>query len=412
MTMQSGTIVDLTGEDDDEKSAATRVNAVYEEAVAMASRMTSHFDSTKTRPLPYQNPNKSPDEQGSSAEKNTLHATSPKPLVHSRLKTFPNLARYETNGLTKYENNDGVPQQSTIPQKSSTNYSTNVSLPQFPPATAAQKPVKSFPALEEEEKNRPQPRQTTSATPRNGGSSIRTPRSAALSAKQSIAETCNELEEWITKDPNLILQQAGVSTPRKPGRLKKDSDEWSPISNTKNVMEQQNGLGGSITITSALSAGGSGDLAVSKDDNLSPSRELSTLVGNKKRKLSGSSLFNDSPVKTAKLNAEPGGRQDNCLPRLAEYASRSPNTKEYVTKSLGGCFPKCVYPAIKAAKAQYQDCLTEDELNGIANTIITSETDHQRHFRPRGGGLLSSKCKLPQGATNRNHLELRLGKVS
>ena len=370
MTVQSGTIVDLTGEDDDDNSAATRDKAVFKEAFAEASRFTSHFESTKTtRPLPYQNPNKSPDKQGSSGEKNTLHAISPKPLLHSRLKTFPNLARYETNGLTKYENNDGIPQQSTIPQKHSTNYSTNVSLPQFPPATVAQKPAKSFPVLEEEEKNRPQPRQITSATPRNGASSIRTPRSAALSAKQNIAETCNELEEWITKDPNLIPQQAGVSTPRKPGRPKKDSDEWSPSSNTKNVMEQQNGLGGSITITSALSAGGSGDLAVSKDDNLSPSRGLSTLVGNKKRKLSGSSLSNESPVKTAKLNAEPGGRQDNYLPRLAESASRSFYTKEFVTKSLAGCFPKCVYPAIKAAKAQYQDCLTEDELNGIANSV-------------------------------------------
>ena len=347
MILQSGTIVDLTGEDDDDNSAATRVKAVYEEAVAMASRMTSHFESTKTtRPLPYQNPNKSPDKQGSSSEKDTLHAISPKPLVHSRLKTFPNLARHETTGLTN-ENSDSTPQQSTTPQKYSPNCSSNVSLPHFPPATVAQKPAKSFPVLEEEEKNRPQPRQITSATPRNGASSIRTPRSAALSAKQNIAETCNELEEWITKDPNLIPPQAGVGTPRKPGRPKKDSDEWSPSSNTKNVME----------------------LAVSKDDNLSPSRGLSTLVGNKKRKLSGSSLSNDSPVKTAKLNAEPGGRQDNCLPRLAESASKSFYTKEYVTKSLAGCFPKCVYPAIKAAKAQYQDCLTEDELNGIANSV-------------------------------------------
>ena len=361
MTVQSGTIVDLTGEDDDDSSAATRVNAVYEEAVAMASRMTSHFESTRTRrPLPYKNPNESPDKQGSSGEKNTFHASSPKPLVHSQLKSFPKFARYETNGLLKDESRDD------IPRNYSTNYSTNVSLPQSPPATVTQKPAKSFPVLEDEEKNRRQPRQITSATPRNGASSIRTPRSAALSAKQNIAETCNELEEWITKDPNLIPQQAAISTPRKAGRPKKDSDEWSPGSNTKNIMEQQNGLGRSSTPTPA---GKSGDLAVGKDDNLSLCNGASTLVGYKKRKLSGSSLSNDSPVKMAKSNVESGGRQDNCLPRLAESASRSSYTKEYVTKSLGGCFPKCVYPAIKAAKEQYQNCLTEDELNRIANSV-------------------------------------------
>ena len=366
--VQNGTI-DLTGEDDDD-NCTTRANSVYEEAVAKASRLTSLFESNKTtRPLPYQNPSKSPDKQGSSGEKNTFHASSPKPLAHSRLKTFPNLARYESNGLTKDENRDGIPRQGTIPRKYSTNCSTNVWFPQSPLATATQKPAKPFPVLEEEEENRRQPRQITFATPRNGASNIRTPRSAALSAKQNIAETCNELEEWITKDPDLLPQQAAFSTPKRPGRPKKDSDEWSPSSNTKNIMEQQNGLGGSITITSALSARGSGDLAVSKDDNLALSKGVSTLVGNKKRKLSGSSLSNDSPVKSAKLNAEPGGRQGNCLPRLAESASRSMYTKEYVTNLLGGCFPKCVYPAIKAAKEQYKNSLTEDELNGIANSV-------------------------------------------
>ena len=367
--VQSGTIVDLTGEDDDENST-TRAKAVYEEAVAKASQITSLFESNRiTRPLPYQDPNKSPDKHGSSGEKNTFHASSPKQMVHSRLKTFPNLARYESNGLTKDESRDGIPRQGTIPEKYSTNYSTNVSLPHFPPATAPPKPAKSFPVFEEEEQNRRQPKQITSATLRNGASNIRTPRSAALSAKQNIAETCNELEEWITKDPNLIPQHAGVSTPRKPGRPKKDSDEWSPSSNTKNIMEQQNGLSGSTTSTPAVPAGASGDLAASNDNNLSLSKEVPTLVGNKKRKLSESSLSKDSPVKSAKLNAEPGGRQGNCLPRLAESASRSMYTKEYVTKFLGGCFPKCVYPAIKAAKEQYKDSVTEDELNGIANSV-------------------------------------------
>ena len=329
--VQSGTIVDLTGEDDDDNSIA-RANAAYEKAFAAASRLTSHFESIKTtRPLPYQTPNKSPDKEGSSGEKNTFHAISPKPLVPSRLKTFPNLARYETNGLTKGENSDGIPRQDTIPRNYSTNYSTNVSLPQSTLATATQKPAKSFPVLEEEERNRRQPRQITSATPRIDASNIRTPRSAALSAKQNIAETCNELEEWITKDPNLIPQQAGVSTPRKPGRPKKDSDEWSPSSNTKNTMEQRNGLGGSITTTPASSAGGSGDFAVSKDNSLSLIKGVSTSVGNKKRKLSGSSLSNESPVKSAKFDAGPGGRQGNCLPRLAESASRSMYRKEQVT---------------------------------------------------------------------------------
>ena len=315
MTVQSGTIVDLTGEDDYDNSAKS-AKAVFEEAVAKASRLTSHFESTKTtRPLPYQNPNISPDKKGSSDEKNTFHAIPPKPLVHSRLKTSPNLARYETNGLTKDESRDGIPRQGTILRNHSTSYSNNVSLPHFPPATATQKPAKSFPVFEEEEKNRRQPGQIISATPRNDASNIRTPRSAALSAKQNIAETCNELEEWITKDPNLLPQQAGDSTPRKPGRPKKDSDEWSPSSNTKNIVEQQNGRGGSITTTPAVSAGESGDFAVSKDNKLSVSKGVSTLVGNKKRKLSGSSLSNDSPVKSAKLNAESGGRQGNCLPR-------------------------------------------------------------------------------------------------
>ena len=369
--VQSGTIVDLTGEDDDDNSiTSTRAKAVFEEAVAQASRLSSLFESNQTtRPLPYQNPSKSPDKQGFSGEKNTFHASSAKTPVHPRLKTFPNFARYETNGLTKDESRDGIPRQGTTPRKYTTNYSTNVSLPHFPPATASQKPAKSFPVLEEEERNRRQPSQLTSATPRNGASNIRTPRSAALSAKQNIAETCNELEEWITKDPNLLPQQAGANTPRKPGRPKKDSDEWSPGSNTKNIMEQQNGLGGSITTTPAVRAGESRDLAVSEDNKLSLSKGISTLAGNKKRKFSGSSLSNDSPVKSARLNAEPGGRQGNCLPRLAESASRSMYTKEYVTVLLGGCFPKCVYPAIKAAKEQYANSLTEGELNEIANSV-------------------------------------------
>lgn len=329
--MQSGTIVDLTGEDDDDNSIA-RAKAAYEKAFATASRLTSHFESIKTtRPLPYQSPYKSPDKGESSGEKNTFHTISPKPLVPSRPKTFPNLASYETNGLTKGENSDGIPRQDTIPRNYSTKYSTNVSLPQPPLATATQKPAKSFRVLEEDERDRRQRRQITSASPRTDASNIRTPRSAALSAKQNIAETCNELEEWITKDPNLVPQQAGISTPRKPGRPKKDSDEWSPSSNTKNTMEQRNGLGGSITTIPASSAGGSGDLAVSKDNSLSIINKASTSVGNKKRKLSGSSLSNEFPIKSAKFNAEPGSRQGNCLPRLAESESRSMYTKELVT---------------------------------------------------------------------------------
>lgn len=200
-------------------------------------------------------------------------------------------------------------------------------------------------------------------------SNIRTPRSAAISAKQNIAETCNELEEWVNKDPNLRPHQAGVSTPRKPGRAKEDSDEWSPSPEPQNNVEERKGLGTIITYSPTPSAGKHGDLTAIVGNGLSPNQRISTSLDTKKRKYSGTSQSRDSPTKWARWNEEPSAYHDSTPPNVAEDASRQHVDHGSMNNSPAGCFPRCVYPALKAAKAGYKQSLTEDELTHIGKTV-------------------------------------------
>lgn len=350
-------IVDLTGEDDNEDSIA-RANAACEKAFAAACRLTNHFESLK-KPVAYKNP-KAPVDL---VESTPLPAIVPKQLTQPGIETTPNPARFETNGLKKDEKNNAIPRQDmTVPGPS-------VTFPRTALEIAASRSTSLSSTLDRAAVNKKQPRETTCVTPGPDTSTIRTPRSAAVSAKQNIAETCNELEEWVNMDPNLVPQQAGVSTPRKPGKPKKDADEWSPSPNPKNNVEERKGLGRSISYSPTPSAGKIGDLTANESNTLSFIKETSTSLGIKKRKYSGSSQSHDSPVKMAKWNEEPSAHNDSALPNSAELANRMLVQDITGNNSPAGCFPRCVYPAIKAARAEYSHSLTEDELTGIGRSV-------------------------------------------
>lgn len=349
-------IVDLTGEDDSEDSIA-RANDACEKAFAAACRLTNHFESMK-KPDPSKNPN----ERVNLVENTQFPAIVPKPLIQPRIGTSPNPARFETNGLKRDEKNNAMTRTDmAVPSPGG--------MPRPALEITPSRPAKSPSALDKAAGNKQQPTETKSVTPGADTSTIRTPRSAAVSAKQNIAETCNELEEWVNMDPNLIPQQAGVSTPRKPGRPRKDADEWSPSPNTKNNVEERKGLGRIITYSPTPSAGKHGDLPANEGNSLSSIKEKSTSLGIKKRKHSGSSQSRDSPVKLARWNEEPSAHRDSTPSNSAEPANRMHVQDTTGNSSPAGCFPRCVYPAIKAAKAEYSQSHTEDELIGIGKSI-------------------------------------------
>ena len=361
--VQTG-IVDLTGEDDNDNSIA-RAHAACDKAWTAASRLTSHFESMiPSRPVPFESSN----DRVHLHEKDPLPAIAPKSLVHPRLGTFPILEGFKLNGLKKEEekkkkNNNNVTRQGpSVPGSS-------VSFPQSALGIPASRPANSQTTLEKVEGNKRQPRETISVTPGAETSTIRTPRSAAISAKQNIAETCNELEEWVNKDPNLIPQQAGVGTPRKPGRPNKDSDEWSPSWNTKNNVEERKALGRNFSDSPIPSAGTHGNLTANEDNALSSIKGVSASLLTKKRKFSGSSQSRDSPVKIARWDEEPSAYHDSASSSLSEPVSRKHVHDGTVNSSPAGCFPKCVYPALKAAKAEYKQSLTEDEVMGIGRSV-------------------------------------------
>ena len=350
-------IVDLTGEEDNEDSIA-RANAACENAFAAACRLTERFESLK-KPVAYKNPKA----RVGLVESTPLPAIIPKPLAQPQIGTFSNPVRLDTNGLKKDEKNNAIPPQDmTVP-------SSGVSFPRTALEIAASRPTKSPSTSDRVAVTKQQSRETTYVTPGPDTSIIRTPRSAAVSAKQNIAVTCNELEKWVNMDPNLIPQLAGVSTPRKPGRPKSDADEWSPSPDTKTNVEERKGLGRSISYSPTPSTGKHGDLTVNESNTLSFIKETSTTLDIKKRKYSGSSQSHNSPVKKAKCNEEPSAHNDSALRSSAKPANRMNVQDTSGNNSLAGCFPKCVYPAIKAAKAKYSHSLTEDELTGIGRSV-------------------------------------------
>lgn len=407
---QSG-IVDLTGEDDNDESIA-RAQAAYEKALAAASRLTNHFESMKTsKPVPY----KSPNDHVVPGKKDPFPAIAPKTLVPPRLGTFPNSPRFETNGHKKDEKNNTIPRQdSSVPVR-------GVWFPQSALGMAASRPGNSPSISERVEGNKRRPKEMTTLTPGAVKSTVRTPRSAAVSAKQNIAETCNKLEEWVNKDPNIIPQQAGVGTPRKPGRLKKDSEEWSPSWDTTNNVEEQKGprnfisnspipsagmaelrvaeeseestahftdreenLPGSLERSLGKHGGTYGDLKANKGNGLSRIKGISTSLSTKKRKYSGSSQSRDSPVKLARWDKEPSAYHDYTSSSLSDPASGEHIHNGTANSSPAGCFPRCVYPALKAAKAEFKQSITEDELTGIGQGVSFLSDLQTRPYLQRG----------------------------
>ena len=340
-------IIDLTGEDDDDSIA--KAHAACEKAMAAASRLTNHFESFKTSKSV---PCKSPKEHVDPHEEDPLPRTAPKNPVLPRLGTFPGPVTFDTNGLKKDEND-----HATIRQDASVS-SSRVSFHQSALRIEASRPAKSPSALEG---IKPQPETKTAIFPATDTSSIRTPRSAAVSAKQSIAETCNELEEWVHKDPNLIPQQTAVSTPRKQGRPRKDADEWSPSSNTKSNLGELKGFGRLITYSPSPSLRKHEDLTSDEDRGLSPIKRVSSSPGTKKRKYSDSSQSQEPAVKLARWGETRNGHHDSTPPNSAKSVN-----KKHIHD---GRFPKCVYPALNAAKAEYKQSLTEDELADIGKSV-------------------------------------------
>ena len=346
---QSG-IIDLTGEDDDENDIA-RTHAACEKAFAAASRLTNHFESLKTSKSV---PHKSPKEHVDLDDEDPLPAIAPKKSVLPRLGTFPSPARFDTNGLKKENDN-------AIIRKDASVSSPRISSPQSALGIAASRPTKSPTIVERREGNKRQPEKTTAVTSATDTSSIRTQRSAAVSAKQSIAETCSELEDWVHEDPNLIPQQTGDTTPRKQGRPRKDADEWSPSPNTKSNIAERKDLSRIITYSPTPSIRKHEDLTINEGRGLSPIKRVSSSPGTKKRKFSGSSQSRETPVKVARWDGVLSGHHNSTPPGSAESAS-----KKHVHD---GCFPKCVYPALRATKTEYKQSLTEDELTDIGKSV-------------------------------------------
>ena len=385
-----GAVIDLTGEDDNDDSVE-RAHAACEKAFAAASRLTNHFESFKPpKPTVHQSPNENVD----STRNDTFPAIASKTKFLPVPGMFSNPVRSDTDKLKENRKKPAVLRQnSSVP-------SPTVSAPQSALGIGVSTPARST-SISEKIGGRKQPRETTSVTQRPDTFTTRTPRSAAISAKQNIAEACSELEEWVNKDPKLISQQAGVSTPRRPGRLNDDLDEWSPNSIANNTEEERKGLGSIVTDSPTPLSGKLEDSTANGHNSLSRAQGMSTSLGSRKRRLSRSSESRGSPLKIARWNAEPSAR-GSTPPNLAEPTDRKHVHNGTSNNSPAGVFPKCVYPAIKVAKAEYKQSLTEDDLAGISKSVslllpvhqpkisypqakkrITDELDYQRYCGAR-----------------------------
>lgn len=366
-----GAFIDLTGEDDNDDSME-RAHAACEKAVAAASRLTNHVESFKPpKPTVHQ----SPDNNVDSTRKDSFPATPSK----TKFLPLPRMFSYAVRSdIDKLKENGKKP---AILRQTSSVPSPGVSAPQSALGIGASRPASS-PSISEG---------------MGGTFTTRTPRSAAISAKQNIAEACSELEEWVNKDPKLILQQAGFSTPRRAGRPNDDLDEWSPNSIANNKEEERKGLDNMITGSPRPLSGKHEDLTANGDNSLSHAQGISTSRGSRKRRFSRSSESSGSPLKIARWNEEPSARRESTPPNLAEPTDRKHVHNGTSNSSPAGVFPRCVYPAIKVAKAEYKQSLTEDDLAGIGKSVsllfgfsypqakkrIMDETDYQPYFGAR-----------------------------
>lgn len=351
-------IIDLTGEDENDDSIA-RAHAARQKAFEAVSRLSNHWESLKPpKPILHQNPKESP----GLTRRNSLSTTVPKAKVLSRLGTFPQPSRSETQEPEKDEEKNAINRRnSSVP--SSGNSATQPAL-----RTAASRPRGSPTISERTGVKEQQPRETTSVNQRSDTSAIRTPRSAAISAKQNIAEAFSELEEWVNKDPDLRLQQTGISAPRRLGRPNDDLDEWSPSSDTNSKEEERMVLGRMTTNSPTPSAGKHDKLAANRDSSSLYTQGMMASQGTKKRKLSESSQSRGSPVKVARWNEGLGAHREQTPPNSAE-----PANKEHVHNVTGSIspasvFPRYVYPAIKAASS------ADDSSKGVTTLFFENDS--------------------------------------
>ena len=365
------TIIDLTGEDDNDDSIA-RAHAAYEKAFAAASRLTNTFESLKTsKPNVSQNPGGNVD----SATSSSLSATVPKAEKLPPLGTFNEPVKSEKHGLKK----DVI--ENAIPRRDSSVLSPGTSAARSVLGTVASRPEEAASLSEKAGVKKQRPREIKFVTPKIGTFTSRTPRSAAISAKQNIAEAYNELEKWADKDPDLISLQTGASTPKKSGRPNDDLDEWSPRSNIKGNEEEPKEMRRTITSSPTPSAG--------KHDNyssLSRTQGMPISQGAKKRKFSEISQPRGSPVKMARRNEEPSAHYSSAPPVSSESANRKHVHSIIGDGSPGGVYPKCVYPALKAARAEYSQRLTEDDLTDICKRVSLLLRRHPPKFSIFQGG--------------------------
>lgn len=334
-------IIDLTGEDEDDDSIA-RAHAAYQKACEAASQLSNHWESLKSpKPIVHQNPKENPD----LTRRSSLSTTVPEAKVLPPLGTFPQPSRSKTQEPRKDEKKNAINRRnSSVP-------SSDISATQPALWTAASKPRGSPTMLETTGVKKQQPRETTSIAQRTDTSAIRTPRSAAISAKQNIAEAYSELEEWVNKDPDLRLQQADIGTPRRLRRPNDDLDEWSPNSDTNSKEEERKVLGRMTTNSPTPLAGKHDKLAVSRDSSSLYTQGMMTSQGTKKRKLSESSQSRGSPGKVARWNEGLGAHREPTPSNSAELANKEHVHNITCINSPVGISPRCVYPAMKAANS-------------------------------------------------------------
>ena len=364
------TIIDLTGEDDNDDSIA-RAYAAYEKAFAAASRLTNTFESLKTSKP---NVSQSPGGNVDSITSGSLSATVPKAEKLSPLETFTEPVKSEKDGLKKDVINNAIPRRDSSVLSPGTSAARSVL------GRVASRPEEATSLSEKAGVKKQRPREIKFVTPKIGTFTSRTPRSAAISAKQNIAEAYNELEKWAHKDPDLISLQTGASTPKKLGRPNDDLDEWSPRSNIKGNEEEPKELGRTITSSPTPSAGKHDNLVFNRDSSLSRTQGMPISQGAKKRKSSEISQPRGSPVKMARRNEEPSAHYSSAPPVSSESANRKHVHSIIGDGSPAGVYPKCVYPALKAARAEYSQRLTEDDLTDICKRVSLFLRRHPPKF--------------------------------
>ena len=273
--------IDLTNEYEDDHSFIRATKAACQKALAAATQMT----------------NRNPSEIVELSGKNLVSASVPGSLKLPRPRPFTKPMGVETDGAKKDGKNNAIPPPNiSVP-------SPSFSAIQYASGTAPSRPARSPSIIHNTDRDSHHPREIEPVASGRNAFTTRTPRSAAISAKQNIAEACSELENWGNKDLDLIIHQTGVSTPRKLGRPNDDLDEWSPKSSTKAEEEERTARASTPTKSPMPSAGNYKDSTIIGDVPLSHTRGRSSTSGTRKRRFSGSSQSRHSPLRLNKRSS-------------------------------------------------------------------------------------------------------------